>query len=215
MLDLPVPPSHERFFARGDTILRQGEATAALFVVRDGIVKLSAVSETGREAALDLLGSGEVFGEHDLFGEPAPSPWRAVVVRPVRATVIPPEALRRALEERPALALGLLQAIETRLRRTAASLQDALMHDATTRVSRRLATLAREHGKPHRDGILVDAPLTQGDLAQLVGSSRETVNKVIADIAARGLIRVQGRRFLIHDPGALERLTPRRAPPAP
>lgn len=203
MIQEHVAGSTERWFAGGETIVGQGELTSCLYVVVQGIVKLTVVSAAGREAAVGLLGPGDVFGEHGMF-EPVPCPWRARALRGCRITIIPRDALRSSLDRHPSLALALLRRVEARLRRTSEALENALLHDVPTRVSRQLATLARDHGRAVDGGLLIEAGLTQEDLAQMIGSSRETVNKAIAYFVARGLLRIRGRRYLVPDAQALE-----------
>lgn len=192
----------ERSFARGEIVARQGDPSSFVYLVQSGIVKLSAVSAGGREALVDLLGPGEAFGETGLF-DPETHPATVRALLDCRVAILPHEIVRRELERNPELAVALLRATAGRLARTSGRLEELLLHDVHTRVSMRLATLARDHGKPCDRGILVEPPLTQQDLAQMVGSCRETVNKVIASIAARGLIRIEGRRYVVPDVDAL------------
>src|SRR5439155_4631157 len=90
-----------------------------------------------------------------------------------------------------------------RLHRPAASLEEALAHDVSTRVSNRLRDLAAAHGVIDRDGVRLGLPLTQEELARMVGASRETVNRVLAALAHRGLIRFEGRTYVIPNLEAL------------
>lgn len=203
MIDDFVALSTERRFARGETIVGQGDPSSPLYMVRTGFVSLSVSSETGREAIVGLAGQGEVFGEHWIF-EPKPCPYRARALSDCRLGIVARDSLHAFLERRPDLSLELLRAVATRLQRTTESLQHALLHDVPTRVAKRLAALARDHGTRVEDGVLVRASITQEDLARMVGTSRETVNKVIGRMTARGLIRMEGRMYVIADPLALE-----------
>lgn len=203
MIDDLVALSTERRFARGETIVGQGDPSSLLYMVRKGLVSLSVSSETGREAIVGLAGQGDVFGEHWIF-EPKPCPYRARALSDCRLGLVARDSLHALLERRPDLSLALLRVVASRLQRTTESLQHALLHDVPTRVGKRLAALARDHGTRVEGGVLVRASITQEDLARMVGTSRETVNKVIGRMTARGLLRVEGRMYLIPDPLALE-----------
>ncbi|MGQ0669835.1 MAG: Crp/Fnr family transcriptional regulator [Actinomycetota bacterium] len=203
MIDDLVALSSERRFVRGETIVGQGDPSSPLYLVHKGFVSLSVISETGREAIVDLAGPGDVFGEHWIF-EPRPCPYRARALSDCRLGIVARDSLHALLERRPDLSLALLRVVATRLQRTTESLQHALLHDVPTRVGKRLAALARDHGTLVEGGVLVRASITQEDLARMVGASRETVNKVIGRMTARGLIHMEGRVYVIPDPLALE-----------
>ncbi|MBI2239024.1 MAG: Crp/Fnr family transcriptional regulator [Actinobacteria bacterium] len=190
---------------RGHAITRQGEPVTCLYVVREGAVRLSALSRGGREVVVACLCAGELFGELALLGE-GPSPVEARALEDTTLLALPVERLRSALASDPDVAAELLGAIAARLRRSTQALQDALLLDAGTRLSRRLCELARDYGAPASEGVLVRLLLTQEDLARMVGASRETVNKSLAALSSRGLVRTEGRRYVIPDPDALQRL---------
>ncbi len=197
-----------RGFARGEIISRQGEPTACAYVIEAGCVRLSAVSEDGREVVVALLGAGELFGEVALEGG-GPSPVEARAVEDSVLLALSADRLHDAIARDHRVAIELVGAIARRLRRSSETLRDTLLHDVATRVSRRLCELARDHGAPAADGVAVRLPLTQEDLAMMVGASRETVNRSLAALASRGLVRTRGRRFVIPDPQALGRAAAR------
>jgi CRP/FNR family transcriptional regulator len=172
-----------------------------VFVVLEGAVRLSAILPTGREVVVGLLGAGDVFGEVALLGRPSPVEARAV--GRVCVELLTAEALDAVVRHSPATASELLRLLASRLHRTSVALQEVLAHDVPTRVSRRLFELARRHGVPGRGGVRLALPLTQEELGRMVGASRESVNKCMADLAARGLVRTEGRRYVITDPEAL------------
>lgn len=190
---------------RGRAITRQGEPVTCLYVVREGTVRLSALSREGREVVVACLGAGGLFGEVALLGG-GPSPLEARALEDTTLLALPVDRLRSALASDPRVAAELLGAIAARLRRSTEALRDALLLDAGTRLSRRLCELARDHGAPESGGVLVRLPFTQEDLARMVGASRETVNKGLAALSSRGLVRTMGRRYVIPDPDALQRL---------
>lgn len=200
-----------RRFPHGAAIVRQGDPVASVFVVLDGAVRLSSVLPTGREVVVGLLGPGDVFGEVALLDDPSPVDARAV--GETRLAVLTADALEGVVRHDPATAAELLRLLASRLHRTSAALEEALAHDVPTRVSRRLCELVRSHGVRERDGVRLALPITQEELGRMVGASRESVNRCMSELVARGLVRTDGRRYLIPDPDALAR--PWAAAPAP
>jgi CRP/FNR family cyclic AMP-dependent transcriptional regulator len=191
-----------RYYA--DTpILVQGDVGTVLFLVTRGLVRLCSVLPSGREVVLALIGPGELFGEAALLGEP--SPFEA---RPVSwATVLPIDAraLDAVMTRRPEAASEVVRLLARRLRRTSAALEEALALDVGARVSRRLHDLAIRHGVDGPSGVRLSVSVTQEDLGRMVGASRETVNRSLARLTRRGLVRRDGRRVEIPDLDALAR----------
>ncbi|MFM7599233.1 MAG: Crp/Fnr family transcriptional regulator [Actinomycetota bacterium] len=191
--------------ARGDAIFSEGEPGDRMYVILDGKVKLGQTSTDGRESLLAVLGPGEVFGELSLF-DPGPRTATATAVTDVVVIGLGHDNLRPWLAGRPEVAESLLQALAQRLRRTNETLADLVFSDVPGRVAKLLLELADKFGQPGPDGVLVHHDLTQEELAQLVGASRETVNKALADFTQRGWIVVDQREVVLVD---MERLARR------
>ena len=190
---------------RGGIIFAEGEAGERMYVVLDGKVKLGQTSPDGRESLLAVLGPGEVFGELSLF-DPGPRTATATAVTDTVVVGLGHADLRPWLTGRPEVAESLLQALAQRLRRTHEALADLVFSDVPGRVAKQLLDLADKFGQPGPDGVLVHHDLTQEELAQLVGASRETVNKALADFTQRGWVEVDQRQVLLID---MERLARR------
>jgi CRP-like cAMP-binding protein len=122
---------------------------------------------------------------------------------------IHPGALLSVLRHAPATAAEVLRLVAARLHRTSAALEQALALDVPSRVGLRLREIAERHGTPDVDGVRLPARLTQDELARMVGASRETVNRSLMGLAARGLVRTRGRRYVLPDPEALIPSSPR------
>lgn len=191
-----------RRLPHGEVITRQGDAVTSLFLVTAGAVRLSAVTTRGREVVVALLGPGDIFGEVGLLGGCSPVEARAIGEAEIVA--LPIGTLRDLIDRHPATAEELLRLIAARLHRTSGALRDALDGDLRTRLSRRLHDLAREHGAPEADGIRLRVPLTQEELARMVGATREAVNRTLGSLADRGLLLRSGGSIVIRDPEALE-----------
>ena len=195
----------EKRVPRSGVIFSEGEPGDRMYVVLDGKVKLGQTSPDGRESLLAVLGPGEVFGELSLF-DPGPRTATATAVTDTVVVGLGHTDLRPWLTGRPEVAEALLQALAQRLRRTNEALADLVFSDVPGRVAKQLLELADKFGQPGADGVLVHHDLTQEELAQLVGASRETVNKALADFTQRGWIEVDQRQVLLID---MERLARR------
>jgi CRP/FNR family transcriptional regulator, cyclic AMP receptor protein len=189
---------------RGEVVFREGDPGDCLYVIGTGKVKLGRRSSDGRENLLSVLGPGEMFGELSLF-DPGPRTATTTVVADATLYALSHPELIGWLEKYPAVAKHLLGALARRLRRTNETLADLVFSDVPGRVAKALLDLSRRFGEPTDDGLRVAHDLTQEELAQLVGASRETVNKSLADFAARGWVRREGRAVVLLDIERLER----------
>jgi CRP-like cAMP-binding protein len=189
---------------RGETLFREGDSGDCLYVITDGKIKLGRAAADGRENILAILGPGEMFGELSLF-DPKPRTATAVAVVDSTLMSLGHEALDQLLTGRPAVAESMLAALAQRLRRTNESLADLVFSDVPGRVAKALLDLSTRFGVQADDGLHVTHDLTQEELAQLVGASRETVNKALADFASRGWIRLEARAVVINDVDRLSR----------
>lgn len=187
-----------RTVPRGHVIFSEGQKGDRLFVVLDGKVKISRSSVDGRENILSVLGPSELFGELSLF-DPGPRTATASALTEATMASLDHEELREWLPTRPEVAEQLLAALARRLRRTNEAMADLVFSDVPGRVAKALLDLARRFGQPTSDGVRVQHDLTQEELAQLVGASRETVNKALADFAGRGWLRLDARSVLLLD----------------
>ncbi|WP_307802219.1 Crp/Fnr family transcriptional regulator [Cellulomonas dongxiuzhuiae] len=190
--------------SRGDVLFHEGEPGDRLYLVRDGKIKLGRRSNDGRENLLAVLGPGEMFGELSLF-DPGPRTATATVVADAVVLELGHRDLITWLADKPMVAEHLLQALARRLRRTNEALADLVFSDVPGRVAKALLDLSTRFGQQVDEGIRVAHDLTQEELAQLVGASRETVNKALADFAARGWVRREGRAVVLLDVDRLER----------
>jgi CRP/FNR family transcriptional regulator len=202
----PLADGVTRRIPHGEVIAHQGEDVRSLFLVTEGAVRLSSVTATGREAIIGLLGPGDVFGEWALLDEPSPVEARSVGT--TRLVGLPASSIRTLIERRPEAAEQLLRTVASRLHRTSAALELALVGDLRARVAARLRELAAHHGVAGRGGVRLGVPLTQGELARMVGASREAVNRTVGALTARGLVRSAGPWLVIRDPQALEDHSP-------
>lgn len=189
-------------FPRRRTVFVEGEPGDDLYVIVSGSVKIRHQTADGRETVFAVLGPGDVFGELALF-DPGPRTSTVITLTDVETVRMDRRALRTWIQERPEIAEQLLRVLARRLRHTNNALCDLIFTDVPARVAKQILDLATRFGTSDGGPVLVEHHLTQKELAQLVGSSRETVNKALSDFAQRGWIRQQGKALIIDQPSKL------------
>lgn len=191
-----------RRFGRGEAILHRGDQSPGMFIIASGKVRISLVSEDGKEVTLGILGDGEVMGEMSLFdgGERSAD---ATAQEDCVMLAIERSQFHRLLRLNSHLCLHLLAMLSNRLRRANAALEDLALHDLPGRLGRLLLRLAEDYGVKEAKGIRLELKLSQKDLSTLVGGSREKVNKQLRRWEEDGVLAKDGSRMLILQPDAL------------
>jgi len=191
-------------FTPGQMIYARGDLFATLYIITEGKVKIGCCTQDGRENILTVMAPPDMFGELSIL-DPGPAPWTATALTNVRALPIDRTLLYEWIAEHPEIADRLLRMMARQLRRTTNSLADLTFIDAPARVAKQLLGLAQRFGYQENGAMRVTHGLTQEELAQLVGTTRETVNKALSDFSSRGWIRVDGKSVLISDSERLAR----------
>jgi CRP-like cAMP-binding protein len=189
---------------RGSVVFRQGEPGRFLYVVLSGTVKLTACEPDGVERLVAVLGPREQFGELAVL-DPGPRTATATAVDDARLARVAKPQLDAWMQQHPEVTLQMLRVLSRRLRRTRADLADMIFLDVPGRVAKLLLDLAARYGVRTAEGLEVAHGLRQVELAQLAGSSRETVNKSLSDFANRGWVRAGHGVITILDPERLRR----------
>jgi len=193
-----------RRYGKGTVIFVQGDPGSTLYLVESGRVKISASSPAGKEVILALHGPGDFFGELALLdGEPGSAD--AVAQEPCELLLLQRADFVRFLERRPKVGIGLLAAVSRRLRHTNQLVEGAALLDVPGRLARALVDLAESEGEQQAEGWVIHSPLTQSELAALVGATRESVNKWLGFYERQGLIRRMPGRIIVTKPQQLRR----------
>jgi CRP-like cAMP-binding protein len=186
-----------RQLRRGDVLFREGDVGDELFVVESGRIAIANKSFDGRESVFALMEAGDVFGEMSLFdGRGRSAEARALEASTVHA--IPFEPLRSLFREQPDLLWSVVKLLAGRIRNMDVALADSVFLDVTGRTAKRLLELAGESDE-------FQLPITQEELAGLVGASRERVNKAISSFVRLGWLEQRERRYTITNRVQLER----------
>jgi CRP/FNR family transcriptional regulator, cyclic AMP receptor protein len=194
-----------RRFRRNEVLFHQGDPGDALFIVTSGAVKILLPSEEGEEAILATVRPGAFFGELALL-DGAPRSATAVAMEPTETLVLPRDRFRTLINTEPATRDALLAALAGELRRLTDHVEELHFLDMTGRMAARLLRLARGAGAAEPDGsVRLDGSYTQGDLASMIGATRQSVNKLLGQFVDDGLIRVDPDAIVILDLPGLER----------
>jgi CRP-like cAMP-binding protein len=196
-LDLVVAAVVQRELRRGDVLFTEGAIPEHLYVVEDGRIALASRSDDGRESVFALMERGELFGEMGLLDGLGRSA-EARALEPSEVMEIPYGPVRTVFEQHPALLWGVVALLSGRLRSMDAALADSVFLDVTGRTAKRLLEL----GGDEDEFVL---PVTQEELAGMVGASRERVNKAIASFVRLGWIDQADRRYVVLDREQLTR----------
>lgn len=205
-----------RWLQHGDAVFHQGDATSDVYVVVSGAVVLTSLNLAGREAALGLLGPGRAFGQSTLVAGRQRGTARALGPSVVRV-VDPGWALDHAVAPMGAPAAGVGARVFTGLDAALAVRCDALeewvadlvLLDLPARLAKRLCQLLELVGRRVPEGILLDVPLTQGQLASLAAASREATNRTLGALTRAGVVGRLEHRYLVSDEDALRRMASR------
>jgi CRP-like cAMP-binding protein len=189
-----------RKFRRNETVFHLGDPGDALFIVMAGAIKITLPADTGDEAILATLRPGDFFGELALL-DGAPRSATAVAIEPTETWVLPRDRFRELLATEPVMREAVLATMAAEVRRLTHHVEELHFLDITGRLASRLARMAGESGAtPLPDGsIRLAGPLTQGDLAAMIGCTRQSVNKLLGMFTDDGLLRLERDRIVVLD----------------
>ncbi|WP_342373990.1 Crp/Fnr family transcriptional regulator [Myxococcus stipitatus] len=195
-------------FGRGEVVFLQGDVGTALYVIRRGEVAIRLSSPEGKEVILSLLSRGDFFGELALLdGEPRSTD--AVAREDSELLILQREDFRRYVEARPSVATALLATLSRMVRHVTQLVHDTHFLDARERLVRVLLGLAREQGESGgAGGVVIPLRLTQTEIANLCGLTRESTNKWLRFYVREGLLSYEGGRITLVHPDRLVRETP-------
>ena len=190
--------TREKTYPRGSVILFEDDPGDSLHIVRQGRVKVVLVGEDGREVILAVLGVGEHFGELSLIDD-QPRSAHVIAMEDSQLLVLRRDDFRRRVDANPAVAWAMLVELSRRLRRADGKIGGLVLLDVPGRIARLLLDFADE-----ADGTTIDKPLTHQTIANMIGASRETVSRAMADFQENGWVNVERRTISLANRQALE-----------
>lgn len=186
-----------RKYRKGHIIFMEGEPGEAIYLLKSGRVKIYKQDEEGREQILHYINPGEVFAEVVLF-DGGDYPACAEVAEDARIGLIRNRDMDALLLKNPCIALALLKIMARRLRVSQRQIMELALKDTTRRLASVLLELAREHGTQEGKNIRIEMPLTNQELANLVGTSRETANRILGEFRRDHAVTITRQGIVVH-----------------
>lgn len=180
-------------FAKHAIIMREGDKTDALYIIVSGKVKVVLSTVGGKEVILAMLGKSELFGEMALLDE-QPRSADIVAMEPTQLLVISKADFINCLAHNPQMAFKIMQGLIQRLRNADRKIESLALMDVYGRVARTLLELA----KPEDGKLVVGEKLSQQDLADMIGASREMVSRILKNLSLSGHIRFEGKKIIVN-----------------
>jgi len=193
--------TREREYPRNSVILFEDDPGDALYIVSTGQVKVVLIGEDGREVILSVLGDGDFFGEMSLIDD-EPRSAHVIAMKDSHLLVLRRDDFQQQLQQHPSVSLTRLRVLVQRLRRADEKIGSLVLLDVNGRVAQLLLDLGEESGGPR-----ITRKLTHHTIAQMIGSSRETVSRAMRELVERGHIAVSRREITILDRDALRAMT--------
>ncbi|HEY8528640.1 MAG TPA: Crp/Fnr family transcriptional regulator [Paenibacillaceae bacterium] len=194
-----------RYYARKSVIFAQGDEKEAVHLIRDGLVKTIKTDEFGHEQIVSFLKPGDMF-PHTGFFTSQPYPATAVAITDVRLAAIPIRQFEQLLLQMPSIAVKVMRVMGEKIAELQERLQTLTGQDVRHRVVSFLLELAERHGEARDGRIAINLPMTNQEFANAVGSTRETVNRMLNQLEKDQILKTDRSRIVILDPEALRRL---------
>jgi CRP/FNR family transcriptional regulator/CRP/FNR family cyclic AMP-dependent transcriptional regulator len=183
-------------YPRDNLIVLAEDEGDTLFIIVGGQVKVSIISEDGREVILAILGKGQFFGEMSLL-DGKPRSATVIAIQDTELLTLRRTDFLRLIERVPELAVKVLAALTARLRKADRKIESLALMDVSGRVASALLQISEEMGSPSPRGILIRNRPTHQELANMAGTTRETVSRVIKRLEHQGYVAPSGRDLLI------------------
>lgn len=193
--ELQTISSHaiRRSFPKNTTIIHEGDETDSLYIIEQGKAKAFLTNRMGREIVLSLIQEGSCFGEIALL-DSAPRSASVMTTAPSTLLVITRKDFEQCLADNIHIATNIIRTLTERVRELTDNIKNLALSDVYSRMVSTLYKLAEEQGEV----FVVNEKLTQQDIANMVGASREMVNKIMHDLVKGGYITTKNRQIIIH-----------------
>lgn len=185
-----------RRYPKDTVIFFENEEGDCLFMILEGRVKVTILGDDGREIILTMLGSGDLFGEMALLDN-EPRSATAIAVEESELLSLHRTDFQAVLGENPGISAALIKVLSQRLRRANHQISTLALLDVYGRVARVILDMAREEGRRLKDGRIAFRRATHQEIANRIGTTRETVTRMLKDLERQDFVKVEGREILL------------------
>jgi len=203
--------SRIRTFAAREPVYLPADASSAVYLLASGRVKVCHLTTDGKESILAFIQAGELFGELALLDAGERDEYVEAIEK-ATVVMIPASEMQRLMQAHADISLGITKIIGFRRRRIERRLKNLLFQSNRERLTHLLLDLAEDYGQPADEGILLGIKLSHQDLANVIGSTRETVTVILGQLRTEGLLQLGRQRIVIAQPERLARSVRRSAP---
>ncbi len=200
--------AQRRAYARGDTIFSPAEHPEYVYLLEEGVVRLLTVSPNGQELTLEYVRPGDLFGTVSVMTGSAREVF-AQATTAAKILRIPKTAFLKAVRAADSVLHEVTKQMGQRLIRARSRMEDLVFRDVRSRLARILLSLAEEHGRETDRGLALGLPLTQAEIATLIGSTRQSVSTFLREMKSRRLVEHRGRELVITNPRGLRAVAAR------
>ena len=202
-LESLISVASRRKYPKDGVIFFEHDVGDALFMILSGRVKVTILSDDGREIILAMLSDSDFFGEMSLLDD-EPRSATAIALQETEIVVLHQRDFLSIVEKRPRVLINLLSVLSSRLRKANQQIGNLALHDVYGRVARILLEMASEDGTRQPDGRVTFRRPTHQEIANMIGATRETVSRMISDLHRQGYIEISGKNVIIQDALAKE-----------
>ena len=197
--------AQRRSFAAGVTLYHQDMPGIMLYMIEEGSIRVFSIGRTGQELTLDVLGRGDILGVLSTIDN-KPHSSSAITLSPTVVWMISRSDVEDNINIFPGLAQAMIQVLVDRLRRTTQNIEAMAFQDVQGRLAYEILNLSERHGRINGSSIEICIPLTQMELATMVGATRESVNKALSALRSQNLIKAEGASLIVISPEGLRKI---------
>ncbi|MFW5999347.1 MAG: Crp/Fnr family transcriptional regulator [Halanaerobiaceae bacterium] len=196
--------ANERQYNTGEIVFFEKDEVKKIYLLASGRVKLSMLSPEGKEKVLTILQEGDIFGEVSVFAED-PQPMTAEVVEDARLLILAWDELEEIIGRDPSIAIKIIDALSRKTRLLTTQIRELVFQDAAGRLASLLLRFLDDFGHSINGGEIIDIVLTHQEIANLIGTSRVTVTKLMNEFMDEGIIKKYRRKIVVKDRARLEK----------
>jgi len=188
-----------RMCPKGTYLYRDGDYADKVFYIKEGKIQVSKMIQDGRELILRISSSGDIVGEFLLFTTPHKYILNAKVLEDCTVSVLSKQDLEQRLTLEQNISIELIQLLNLEYRKTHSMFRDLILHGKKGALYSTLIRLCNSYGLETKEGIFIDLPLTNQELANFCGTSREMVNRFLSQLKKDRIISMRNKNIIIHD----------------